>query len=141
MRVPYDGCAAPGARSMPPVGMMGGRYGGAGYSHVLDAFMVLFNHFISCGVWEAVAMLDGFLKNTADIPPEILHAETQGQRTPVCGLAPLLGMQLRPHIRHWKDRKRFRPTCPVHSRHRWSAWTWPLHCGHMWELAVPHLPS
>ena len=20
-------------------------------------------------------------------------------------------------------------------------WTWPLHCGHMWELAVPHLPS
>jgi hypothetical protein len=73
---------------MPPVGMVGGRYGGAGYSHVLDAFMVLFNHFISCGVWEAVAMLDGFLKNTADIPPEILHAETQGQRTPVCGLAP-----------------------------------------------------
>ena len=55
---------------MPPVGMVGGRYGGAGYSHVLDAFMVLFNHFISCGVWEAVAMLDGFLKNTADIPPE-----------------------------------------------------------------------
>ena len=69
MRVPYDGCAAPGARSMPPMGMVGGRYGGAGYSHVLDAFMVLFNHFISCGVWEAEPCWIAS-SEFSDVPPE-----------------------------------------------------------------------
>jgi hypothetical protein len=39
------------------------------------------------GVWEAVCILDGLLKNRSDIQPDTVHADTQGQSTPVFGLA------------------------------------------------------
>jgi TnpA family transposase len=74
-------------------------------------------YFIPGGVWEAVYMLDGLLKNTSDLHPETLHADTQGQSTPVFGLAHLLGIQLMPRIRNWKDLTLFRPTRTPHYRH------------------------
>jgi TnpA family transposase len=80
-----------------------GGYGGVGYYHVSDTYVALFSHFIPCGVWEAVYILDGLLKNMSDIQSEVLHADTQGQSTPVFGLAHLLGIQLMPRIRNWKD--------------------------------------
>src|SRR5499433_893467 len=79
--------------------------GGIGYYHVSDTYVALFSHFIPCGVWEAVYILDGRLKNTSDIQPDTLHADTQGQSTPVFGLAHLLGIHLMPRIRNWKDLK------------------------------------
>ena len=63
----------------------------------------MFTHFITCGVWEAVYILDGLLKNTSDIQPDTLHADTQGQSSPVFALAHLLGIKLMPRIRNWKD--------------------------------------
>jgi len=86
-----------------------GSYGGIGYYHVSDTYVALFSHFIPCGVWGAVYILDGLLKNTSDIQPDTLHADTQGQNTPVFGLAHLLGIRLMPRIRNWKDLKLFRP--------------------------------
>jgi TnpA family transposase len=56
-----------------------GGYGGIGYYHVSDTCITLFSHFIPCGVWEAVYILDGLLKNESDIQPNTLHADTQGQ--------------------------------------------------------------
>jgi hypothetical protein len=56
-----------------------GGYGGIGYYHVSDTYVALFSHFIPCGVWEAVYILDGLLKNTSDIQPDTLHADTQGK--------------------------------------------------------------
>ena len=47
--------------------------------------------------------LDGLLKNTSDIQPDTLHADTQGQSSPVFALAHLLGIKLMPRIRNWKD--------------------------------------
>ena len=44
-----------------------GGYGGIAYHHVSDTYIALFTHFITCGVWEAVYILDGLLKNTSDI--------------------------------------------------------------------------
>ncbi len=35
-----------------------GGYGGIGYYHVSDTYIALFSHFIPCGVWEAVYILD-----------------------------------------------------------------------------------
>lgn len=64
-----------------------GGYGGIGYYHVSDMYIALFSHFIPCGVWEAVHILDGLLKNRSDIQPDTLHADTQGQNAPVFGLA------------------------------------------------------
>ncbi len=69
-----------------------GGYGGIGYYHVSDTYIALFSHFISCGVWEAVYILDGLLKNTSEIQPNTIHADTQGQSTPVFALAYLLGI-------------------------------------------------
>ncbi|NJL53272.1 MAG: transposase [Hydrococcus sp. SU_1_0] len=80
-----------------------GGYGGIAYHHVADNYIALFTHFITCGVWEAVYILDGLLKNTSDIQPDTLHADTQGQSAPVFALAHLLGIKLMPRIRNWKD--------------------------------------
>ena len=55
--------------------------------------------------WEAVYIIDGLLKNKSDIQPDTLHADTQGQSTPVFALAHLLGINLMPRIRNWKDFK------------------------------------
>ncbi|WP_277948709.1 Tn3 family transposase [Xanthomonas campestris] len=59
-----------------------GGYGGIAYHHVSDTYVALFSHFIPCGVWEAVYIIDGLLKNTSDIQPDTVHADTQGQSLP-----------------------------------------------------------
>ena len=86
-----------------------GGYGGIAYHHVSDTYIALFTHFITCGVWEAVYILDGLLKNTSDIQPDTLHADTQGQSSPVFALSYLLGIELMPRIRNWKDLDFLRP--------------------------------
>ena len=73
-------------------------------------YVALFTHFINCGIWEAVYILDGLIKNKSDIQPGIIHADTQGQSSPVFGLSYLLGIDLRPRIRNWGDLKLLKPT-------------------------------
>lgn len=87
-----------------------GGYGGIAYHHVSDTYIALFTHFIACGVWEAVYILDGLLKNSSEIQPDTLHADTQGQSAPVFGLSYLLGIQLMPRIRNWQDYTFSRPS-------------------------------
>ena len=82
-----------------------GGYGGIAYHHVSDTYIALFSHFIPCGVWEAVYIIDGLLKKKSDIQPDTLLADTQGQSTPVFALSHLLGINLMPRIRNWKDLK------------------------------------
>jgi TnpA family transposase len=93
-------------------------------------YIALFSHFIPCGVWEAVYILDGLLKNKSEIQPDTLHADTQGQSAPVFGLAHLLGIELMPRIRNWKDLAFFRPSKESHYHHLDSLFTetvnWPL---------------
>ncbi|MEV0235857.1 Tn3 family transposase [Nonomuraea sp. NPDC050786] len=62
-----------------------------------------------CGVWEAVYIIEGLLRNTSDIQPDTVHADTQGQSLPVFGLAALLGFHLLPRIRNWQDLIFYRP--------------------------------
>lgn len=87
------------------------RYGGNGgiaYHHVSDTYIALFSHFIPCGVWEAVYIIDGLLNNKSDIQPDTIHGDTQAQSTPVFALTYLLGIKLMPRIRNWKDLKFYR---------------------------------
>jgi TnpA family transposase len=56
-----------------------GRRGGIAYRHVADTYIALFSHFIPCGVHEAIYILDGLLKNTSDVQPRRLHADTHGR--------------------------------------------------------------
>jgi hypothetical protein len=86
-----------------------GRYGGIAYHHISDTYIALFSHFIACGVWEAVYIIDGLLKNESDIQPDTVHADTQGQSEPVFGLAHLLGIQLMPRMRTWNKVAFYRP--------------------------------
>jgi len=87
-----------------------GGFGGIAYHHVSDMYIMLFTQFISCGVWEAVHMLDGLIRNRSDVSPTTIHADTQGQNLPVFGLSYLLGIKLLPRIRNWKDLKFYRPS-------------------------------
>jgi TnpA family transposase len=87
-----------------------GGYGGIAYHHVSDKYIALFTHFITCGVWEAVYILDGLLKNLSDIQPDTLYADTQGQSGPVFAISYLLGIKLMPRIRNWKDCAFLRPS-------------------------------
>ena len=86
-----------------------GGYGGIAYHHVADTYIALFSHFISCGTWEAVYIIEGLLKNCSDLKPETIHGDTQGQSTPVFALSYLLGINLMPRIRNWKDLTFYRP--------------------------------
>jgi len=64
-----------------------GGYGGIGYYHVSDKFIALFSHFISCGTYEGIYILDGLMSNKSDIRPDTIHGDTQAQSYPVFALA------------------------------------------------------
>ncbi|WP_331720547.1 Tn3 family transposase (plasmid) [Streptomyces sp. NBC_00161] len=87
-----------------------GAVGGIAYHHLSDLYIALFTHFVPCGVWEAVYLIEGLLKNTSDVKPTTIHADTQGQSYPVFAIAHLLGIDLMPRIRNWKDLLFFRPS-------------------------------
>lgn len=71
--------------------------------HYCTLFYTIFSTFIPCGVWEAVEIIDGLLKNESSLKPHIIHADTQGQSTVVFALCYLLGIKLMPRIRNWQD--------------------------------------
>lgn len=85
------------------------KTGGIAYHHIANNYIALFSTFIPCGVWEAVAIIEGLLKNESDLKPDTIHADTQGQSTVVFALAFLLGFKLMPRIRNWKDHNFYRP--------------------------------
>jgi TnpA family transposase len=114
-----------------------GGYGGIGYYHVSDNYIALFSHFIPCGVWEAVYILDGLLKNESDIQPDVLHADTQGQSEPVFALADLLGIELMPRIRNWKKLDLCRPDRHGRYDHIDALFTENVD----WALIETHLPD
>jgi TnpA family transposase len=114
-----------------------GGYGGIAYHHISDTYIALFTHFIPCGVWEAVYILEGLLKNKSAIQPDTVYADTQGQSAPVFGLAYLLGINLMPRIRNWSDLKFFRPDKQKHYQHIDSLFTDSID----WELLETHWPD
>lgn len=112
-----------------------GGYGGIGYYHVSDRYIALFSHFIPCGVYEAVYILDGLINNQSDIQPDTLHGDTQAQSTPVFGLAHLLGIELMPRIRNIKDLVFFRANRTDRYEHIDSLFRGTID----WELIARHL--
>ena len=94
-----------------------GGYGGIAYHHIADTYIALFTSFITCGVWEAVHILDALLKNRSEIQPDTLHADTQGQSEPVFGLCRLLGVKLMPRMRGLSDAVFYRPSKTIRYRH------------------------
>lgn len=94
-----------------------GGYGGIAYRHVSDTYIALFSHFIPCGVWEAVYVVEGLLQNQSEIQPDTIHTDTQGQSLPAYGLAEMLGFDLLPRIRNWQGLIFYRPSPETRYQH------------------------
>ncbi|MEU9005377.1 Tn3 family transposase [Streptomyces sp. NPDC048551] len=118
-----------------------GGYGGIAYRHISDTYIALFSHFIPCGVWEAVYLFEGLLKNESEVTVDIVHGDTQGQSLPVFGLAHMLGIQLLPRIRNWKDLTFYRPTPTVKYQHIGPLFGDPDKDVINWRLIENHWPD
>jgi TnpA family transposase len=114
-----------------------GGYGGIGYYHVSDMYIALFSHFIPCGVYEAIYILDGLMKNESDIQPDTVHGDTHAQSTPVFGLAHLLGINLMPRIRKPKNLIFYRPDRGTYYKHIDKLFSETIN----WRLIETHLPD
>ena len=91
--------------------------GAIAYHHVADNYIAIFSNFIQCAVWEAVYILEGLLENHSDVQPHTVHADTQGQSTPVFALAHLLNIELLPRIRNWRDLVFYKPDPAITYQH------------------------
>lgn len=114
-----------------------GGYGGIGYYHVSDTFIALFSHFISCGTYEAIYILDGLMANKSEIQPNTIHGDTQAQSYPVFALAHLLGIKLMPRIRGIKDLDFCRPDPGITYANINSLFGNSID----WQLIETHLPD
>ncbi|WP_273908616.1 Tn3 family transposase [Enterobacter bugandensis] len=111
-----------------------GGYAGIAYHHISSEYVALFSHFISCGVWEAVYILDALLLNRSVYKTDTLHADTQGQSEPVFALAHLLGIKLYPRMRNWNDVTFYRPSNETRYKHIDSLFTKTID----WALIQTH---
>lgn len=95
-----------------------GAKGGIAYHHVSNNYIALFSSFISCGTWEAIAIIDGLLNNQSkEIKPKKVHGDTQSQSAPVFSLSYLFGIELMPRIRNWKNLVLYKPTKSMKLKH------------------------
>jgi TnpA family transposase len=94
-----------------------GRNGGIMFHLLSDMYIALMGTFIPCGAWEAIYLLDLFIKNKSDIQPDTIHGDTQEQSGIVFALSYLLGVNLMPRIRNWKDLTFFRPDKNIRYKH------------------------
>ncbi len=115
-----------------------GGYGGIAYHHIADNYIALFSHFIPCGVWEAVYIIEGLLKQRSEADPDTIHADTQGQSYPVHALAHLFGFELLTRIRNWKDHTFYRPEREVIYRHIDSLFGEPGQNAIDWRVIETH---
>jgi len=111
-----------------------GGYGGIAYHHITNNYIALFTSFNTCGVWEAVHILDGLLKNRSELEVDTLHADTQGQSEPVFGLCRLLAINLMPRMRTWSDVVFYRPDKSVRYQHIDALFTQEID----WQLIARH---
>ena len=115
-----------------------GGYSGIAYHHVADNYIALFSHFIPCGVWEAVYIIEGLLKQQSEAEPDTIHADTQGQSYPVHALSHLFGFELLTRIRNWKDRTFYRGERERVYRHIDALFGEPGENVIDWELIATH---
>src|SRR5258707_14623744 len=90
---------------------------GAASRHVADNYSAVFRHFIPPGVWEAIYVIEGLLKAGLSVKADTVHADTQGQSAAVFAFTYLLGINLMPRIRNWKDLVLYRPDNKARYRH------------------------
>lgn len=93
------------------------KMGAVAYRHVANNYIAVFQHFIPPGAWEAIYVIEGLLKTQLSVEADTVHSDTQGQSAAVFAFCHLLGIQLLPRIRNWKDLKMYRPDPASKYRH------------------------
>jgi len=114
-----------------------GGYGGIGYYHVAGDYIALFSRFIPCGALEGTYILDPFFLHRGDEPPEAVHSDTHGQSATIVGLSYLLGIQLLPRIKNWKDLAWCQPSPESRYAHIDALFTGVID----WDLIATLLPD
>lgn len=93
------------------------KMGAVAYRHVANNYIAVFQHFIPPGIWEAIQVIEGLLKTHLSIQPDTVYSDTQGQSATVFAFTHLLGINLMPRIRNWRDLVMCRPDRGVSYKH------------------------
>jgi TnpA family transposase len=75
------------------------------YTHTSDQYSVFHTNVISCGVREAVYLLDGLLENNTDLRPTSHFTDSHGYTEHLFALCHLLGFSFMPRIKDLSDQK------------------------------------
>lgn len=93
------------------------KMGAVAYRHVADNYIANFRHFIPPGVLEAVYVIEGLMKAGLSVQADTVYSDTHGQSETVFAFTHLLGIQLMPRIRNWKDLRFYRPDKVTRYKH------------------------
>lgn len=93
------------------------RMGAVAYRHVADNYIAVFRHFIPPGVLEAIYVIEGLMKAGLSVQADTVYSDTHGQSETVFAFTHLVGIQLMPRIRNWKDLRFYRPEKGTRYRH------------------------
>ena len=93
------------------------KMGAVAYRHVANNYIAVFQHFIPPGIWEAIYVIEGLLKADLTVEADTVYSDTQGQSATVFAFTHLLGINLMPRIRNWRDLIMCRPDRGVSYKH------------------------
>ncbi|EJB8514795.1 Tn3 family transposase [Pseudomonas aeruginosa] len=93
------------------------KMGAVAYRHVANNYIAVFQHFIPPGIWEAIYVIEGLLKIDLSVELDTVYSDTQGQSATVFAFTHLLGINLMPRIRNWRDLVMCRPDRGVSYKH------------------------
>jgi TnpA family transposase len=113
------------------------KMGAVAYRHVADNYIAYFRHFIPPGVLEAIYVIEGLLKAGLSVEPDTVYSDTHGQSETVFAYTHLVGVQLMPRIRGWKDLTFYRPDRSTRYRHIDGLFTDVVD----WKLILDHWPD
>lgn len=93
------------------------KMGAVAYRHVADNYIAVFRHFMPPGYLEAVYVIEGLLKAGLSTQATTVYSDTHGQSETVFAFTHLMGIQLMPRIRNWKDLKFYRADKATRFKH------------------------
>lgn len=99
------------------------KMGAVAYRHVANNYIAVFQHFIPPGVWEAIYVIEGLLKADHSVEVDTVYSDTQGQSATVFAFTHLLGINLMPRIRNWRNLVMYRPDRSAKYKHINSLFT------------------
>lgn len=113
------------------------KMGAVAYRHVADNYIAYFRHFIPPGVLEAIYVIEALLKAGLSVQPDTVYSDTHGQSETVFAYTHLVGIQLMPRIRGWKDLTFYRADRSTTYDHIDSLFTDVVD----WKLIQEHWPD